>query len=112
MNRFAAHKWMPYFLLVLATFLVWGHTVKFQFVWDDEFFIQKLYSVRSVAHIPEMFYKIEAQASRPHDFNVFRPIRTAVYALLHALGGKPEPQPWLYHLANVTSHAATAMQKG
>jgi hypothetical protein len=109
MNRFFALKWPPYLLLGLATLLVWGQAVTFRFVWDDEFFIQNLPSVRSLKYIPEMFYRPEAQATHPNDFQVFRPIRTAHYALLCFLGGKETPQPWIYHLANVLWHGATAM---
>jgi len=109
MNRFLALKWPPYLLLGLATLLVWGQTVMFDFVWDDEFFIWKLPSVRSLKHVPEMFYRPEAQATHPNDFRVFRPLRTAHYALLCFLGGKETPQPWIYHLANVLWHGGTAM---
>jgi hypothetical protein len=109
MNLFLAKKWPPFLLLGIATVLVWGHTVTFAFVWDDEFFIRDLASVRSLKHVPEMFYRLDAQATRPNDFRVFRPIRTAFYALLHFLGGKEVPQPWIYHLANVLWHGGTAM---
>ncbi len=106
---FFAKKWPPYLLLGLVTLLIWGHTVTFDFVWDDEFFIQNLPSVHSLRHIPEMFYRLDAQATRSGDFRVFRPIRTAHYAVLHFLGGREVPQPWIYHLANVLWHGATAM---
>lgn len=109
MSGFFSRRWPPFLLLALATALVWGQTVKFDFVWDDNFFICDLPSVRSLKHIPEMFYQIEAQAVHPHDFVVFRPIRTAFYAVLCLLGGKAEPQPWIFHLANVLWHGATAM---
>ena len=95
--------------LGIGDLVVWGHTVTFDFVWDDEFFIRDLPSVRSLKHVPEMFYRLDAQATRPNDFRVFRPIRTAFYALLHFLGGKETPQPWIYHLANVLGHGGTAM---
>jgi hypothetical protein len=109
MNRFLALKWPPYLLLAMATLLVWGHTIRFDFVWDDEFFILDLQSVRSLRHIPEMFYRLDAQATLPGDFKVFRPIRTAHYALLHCLAGQDVPPPWIYHLANVLWHGGTAM---
>jgi hypothetical protein len=109
MSRFLAKKWPPFLLLVIATLLVWGQTVTFSFVWDDDYFIRDLPSVRSVRHIPEMFYRLDAQATLPEDFRVFRPIRTAHYALLHFLDGQEIPQPWIYHLANVLWHGGTAM---
>jgi len=109
MNLFLAKKWPPFLLLGIAAFLVWGHTVTFDFVWDDGFFIRDLPSVRSLKHVPEMFYRLDAQATHPNDFRVFRPVRTSLYALLHFLGGKETPQPWIYHLANVLGHGGTAM---
>jgi len=109
MNRFLNLKWSPYLLLGVAVLLVWGHTVKYEFVWDDMFFIRDLPSVRSVKNIPAMFTSIEAQATDPYLFRVFRPIRTAHYALLHALDGHEVPQSWIFHLTNVLWHGATAM---
>ncbi|HTY87075.1 MAG TPA: tetratricopeptide repeat protein [Candidatus Acidoferrum sp.] len=109
MNRFLARSWPPYVLLGLAVLLVWGQTIWFDFVWDDEYFIRDLPSVRSLSHIPEMFYRLDAQATLPDDFRVFRPIRTAHYALLHSLAGREIPPPWIYHLANVLWHAGTVM---
>jgi hypothetical protein len=109
MNRFLEKRWPPFLLVALAALVVWGHTVTFGFVWDDIFFIRDLPSVRSLANLPQMFTSIEAQASDPYLFRVFRPVRTAQYALLHALDGHEVPQPWIFHLANVLWHAATAM---
>jgi protein O-mannosyl-transferase len=108
MNRFFALKWPPFLLLGLATLLVWGHTIRFDFVWDDAYFIRDLSSVRSLRHVPEMFYRLEAQATSDK-FRIFRPIRTAHYALLHSITGREVPQPWIFHLANVAWHGGTAM---
>lgn len=102
-------KWPAFLLLAMATALVWGQTVRFEFVWDDQFFIRELPSIRSLANIPSMFWQLDAQAVHASDFVVFRPIRTALYAILYAIGGSTEPQPWIYHLANVVCHGATAM---
>ena len=109
MNRLLAKKWAPFLFLGIVTLLVWGQTVEFGFVWDDTFFIRDLQSVRSLQHIPEMFYRLDAQSSMPGGFVIFRPIRTGVYALLHFLDGQEVPQPWIYHLANVLWHGAAAM---
>ena len=99
----------PYLLLALVTLSVWGQTVRFEFVWDDNYFIRDLQSVRSLRHVPEMFYRLDAQSTVPDGFVLFRPIRTLHYALLHTLGGAAVPQPWIYHLANVLWHGAAAM---
>jgi tetratricopeptide (TPR) repeat protein len=109
MHWFFIKKWPPFLLIGVVTLVTWGQTVTFQFVWDDGCFIRDLQSVRSLRHIPEMFYRLDAQATLPDDFRVFRPIRTAHYALLHFLDGREVPQPWIYHLANVCWHGGTAM---
>lgn len=99
----------PQLLIALTVLLVWGHTVGYEFVWDDRQFIQELPSIRSLKNIPEVFYSLAAQSSFPEGFKLFRPLRTAHYALLYFLGGKGDPQPWLFHLANLIWHAGTAM---
>lgn len=108
-QRIVANKWTPYIALLAATLVVWIQTVGFQFVWDDNYFIRDLQSIRSLKNIPGMFYRLDAQATLPEKFLVFRPIRTAHYALLYWLGHSEMPQPWLFHLANVLWHGATAM---
>jgi tetratricopeptide (TPR) repeat protein len=40
---------------------------------------------------------------------MFRPVRTVHFALLRALGGRPEPQAWIFHLANLLWHMAAAI---
>jgi tetratricopeptide (TPR) repeat protein len=102
-------RWFPYVLIGLATLLVWGQTVSFHFVWDDEYFIRDLQSIRSLRHVPEMFTRLDAQSSLPEGFVLFRPIRTVHYALLYWLGQSAEPRPWIYHLANVLWHGGAAM---
>lgn len=109
LHELLARRWVPILLLALATAAVWGHTVTFEFVWDDHYFITELECVRSLRRIPSMFWALEAQGTKPLVFQIFRPLRTAHYALLHFLGGQSEPQAWIFHLANVLWHGATAV---
>ncbi len=96
-------------LLLCLTLLVWGRTVTFDFVWDDHSFIENLGAVRSLRNIPRMFYDINAQAVDGMFFRVFRPLRTAAYAVLFAIERSTRPRAWLYHLANVVAHAAVVL---
>jgi protein O-mannosyl-transferase len=109
----AKQQWLrgafPYALIVAATLIVWGHTTRFQFVWDDRQFIQELESIRSIQSVPAMFYRLDAQSSYPEGFKLFRPLRTVHYAVNFWLGGKPEPQPWIFHVTNLLWHAGAAM---
>ncbi|NOY82007.1 MAG: tetratricopeptide repeat protein [Kiritimatiellaeota bacterium] len=96
-------------LLLCLTLLVWGRTVTFDFVWDDHSFIENLGAVRSLRNIPRMFYDINAQAVDGMFFRVFRPLRTAMYAVLFAIERSSRPQAWLYHLANIMAHAGVVL---
>ncbi|HYV28584.1 MAG TPA: hypothetical protein VFA77_13690, partial [Candidatus Eisenbacteria bacterium] len=102
-------RFLPQLLIVLTAAVVWGHTVRFEFVWDDKFFIERLESIRSFKSIPEIFTSLAAQSSFPEGFVLFRPLRTVHYALLFQLGGGEPPKPWLFHLANVVWHGAAAV---
>jgi len=108
-RRLVSARGFPFLLLGLATLVVWGQTVQFAFVWDDKYFIKELPVLRSWSRFPEIFYRLDAQSTLPQGFLLFRPVRTAMYALLYHLGGHEAPQAWLYHLANVLWHGATAM---
>src|SRR5215212_8174762 len=99
----------PRVLLVLLVLLVWGQSIGFQFVWDDKYFIKDLTSIRSLASVPEIFYRLDAQSSYPEGFVLFRPLRTLHYAILFALGGGEAPKPALYHFANLAWHAAATL---
>jgi hypothetical protein len=95
-------------LIGLFTVLLWGQTVRFAFVWDDQIYIAQNKSIRSLANIPKFFYSMDAQSAERPSVS-YRPLRNTVYAMLDALGGKPTPQPWIFHLADVLWHAAAAM---
>ena len=100
----------PYFVLIgLVTLVVWGRSIQYEFVWDDHYFIVENKSVRSLKNIPSMFFSLQAQAASAERFKVFRPLRTAQYAVLYALGGKSMPQPRPFHIANLLWHAAAGM---
>ncbi len=105
-EQFLRKAWFPYLVIGIISFLVWGPTVRFDFVWDDHLYITQNKSIRSLRNLPEMFYSPDAQASETAP--LFRPLRTAHFAILNALAGKPLPQPWIFHLANILWHTAAA----
>ncbi len=98
-----------YTIIAVVTFLVWGQTIGYDFVWDDHLFITRNNSVYSLKNIPAMFYSLDAQSAMPDLCKLFRPLRTVLYAVFHALGGHSAPLPWIFHLANVIWHMGTAM---
>ena len=102
-------RFWPQFLIVAAVLLVWGRTVTYDFVWDDQSFVTELQSIRSLSNVPEMFYRRDAQSAVPAEFPLFRPLRTVQYALLFQLGGGEAPRAWLFHLNNLAWHCAAAL---
>ncbi|HUD47389.1 MAG TPA: tetratricopeptide repeat protein [Candidatus Baltobacteraceae bacterium] len=95
-------------LIGLFTLLLWGQTTRYAFVWDDQIYIAQNMSIRSLANIPKIFCRMDAQSSERPSIS-YRPLRNTVYALLRALGGRPTPQPWIFHLANVLWHGTAAV---
>jgi protein O-mannosyl-transferase len=106
-ERCAAPRVWPCYLLVgLLTLLVWGPTVGYDFVWDDHLLVLENPSIRSLKNIPAMFVSLAMQSGELAPS--YRPVRTAWYDLLYALGGNAA-RPWIFHLSNVLWHIAAAM---
>jgi hypothetical protein len=107
MEKYLSRTWFCCALIGLFTLLVWGTTAGFGFVWDDSLLVVQNTSIRSLKNVPEFFTSVKAQSAEQAPS--FRPTRTAFYALLYAIGDQPEPQPWIFHLANVLWHGLAAM---
>lgn len=109
-RAFRVKRLFPYIALALLTLVLWGRTVRYEFVWDDQYFIVANESLTSLTNIPRYFRDISTQAAAgwAEEFKVFRPLRNVHYALLTAVGGG-EPRPWLFHLANVLWHTASVL---
>src|SRR5512132_1538001 len=109
MGASSIRRFGPQLLIVCAVLFVWGSTVTYDFVWDDQSFITELRSIRSVGNVGQMFYRLDAQSAVPEEFVLFRPLRTLQYALLFQLGGGEPPKAWLFHLNNVVWHTIAAL---
>ena len=97
----------PRAVILAAVAIVWGPTLRFDLVWDDYFFIQANDAIRSLTNLPRILASLDAQAALADGFRVYRPLRTAHYALLYFAGGG-EVRPVLFHLANICWHGAAA----
>jgi protein O-mannosyl-transferase len=102
-------RWLDCLLIAFATLAVWGHTIQFQFAWDDRQFIVENESIRSWEQLPAMLSRRGGQSSLPEHFCLYRPVRTVAYAVLNQIGGGPLPNPKVFHIANVLGHAIAAM---
>jgi hypothetical protein len=95
-------------LIGIFALLLWGQTVSYDFVWDDQIYITQNKSIRSLANIPKIFSRQEAQSAENPSIS-YRPLRNTVYAILTALGGEATPKAWIFHLANVLWHATASI---
>ncbi|MGD0812517.1 MAG: tetratricopeptide repeat protein [Verrucomicrobiota bacterium] len=107
LEKYLSRTWACCGLIWLFTILVWGNTVRFGFVWDDSVLVVQNTSIRSLKNLPAIFTSVKAQSAEV--VPSFRPVRTAFYALLQAIGGRAEPQAWIFHLSNVLWHGLAAM---
>jgi hypothetical protein len=108
MEKYLSKNWFCCCCIGLFALLLWGQTVRYGFVWDDDILILQNKSIRSPANLPGFFWRRDLQSSEALPSS-YRPVRNAVYTILYALEGKETPRPWIYHLANVLWHGAAAM---
>ncbi len=91
MKRHAA----PVLALIAFSLALYANAFHNQFVWDDTFFIVESREIRSI-DLPRFF----SEGSE----NLYRPLRTALYALTYRWGGL---DPAAYHLVGKTMNALT-----
>ncbi len=109
LKQLLGRRCTPFCVIGLVSLILWGHTMQFELVWDDRYFIEENQSIRSLSSIPDMFLTKDAQSSFPEGFVLFRPLRTVHYCLLYLAGGGDSPKAWLYHLTNILWHAVAGM---
>src|SRR5215472_283169 len=85
-------------LLIGVVLLAYGNTLLNSFTLDDEHFILRNAAVTG--------FSARGLFAPDKDFNLFRPVTFATYALNWAAGGV---HPWGYHLLNVLLHVAVTL---
>lgn len=95
-------QFLPYVLLAAAAILLYGRSVGFDFVWDDEYFVVRNPAIRSWNCVPSYFTDGKVYAGgiwAP----MYRPLRNVSYLLDYSVGGL---KPSVFHAHNVALHAA------
>lgn len=89
--------------LIPATlaFLVYFNCYQNEFLWDDEFLIQKNNYITSWNNIAEIFIGSSSSGSGGKD-NFYRPIQLVYYTFIYNLFGST---PWGFHFGNILLHA-------
>ncbi len=90
-------------LLVLLSLIVFGNSVRGDFVWDDEVQVVKNPAIRSLAGVPSAFGSAfwDFAVSAETQTNFYRPVQTVTYAVAYSIAGLA---PWSYHLLSILYH--------
>lgn len=102
--------WVCLSVIVLGL-AVWGASVRYGFVWDDQYFIQNNTSLRSVRFLPRYFHDASTAASSDmaSQFSLFRPLRNVSWMVDYQLAGL---RPGWWHFHNVLLHLLNAWLVG
>lgn len=93
-------------LIIIIGAIVFNNALKNDFVWDDEFFIEKNTYIRSLKFIPAYFTKKEALAEGVLSGENYRPFLPFSYAIDYCFW---KLNPFGYHLTNVVFHIINAL---
>ena len=85
--------------------LFYSNALTGEFLYDDEFLIQKNQIIQNVNRLPEAFLGSSTSGSGGKD-SFYRPLQTVSYSLIHALFGL---DPFWFHFLNVFVHFLNAV---
>ncbi|HMN66996.1 MAG TPA: tetratricopeptide repeat protein [Bdellovibrionales bacterium] len=105
MKRFEENPYFYPLLLVAATFLTYAGIYDFQFLYDDEFLIQKNRFLESFSYLGDIFTSNSTGGAGFKD-SFYRPMQTLAYLLVRQIF---DGERWAHHLLNVGLHAANAV---
>ena len=107
----ARHLWLGGIVVFAAAWLLYAHTLKFDFIWDDFGSIVHNQALPDWSKALRSFWECPALPGSQYDPSQletqnYRPLRTIVHAAIyHAAGADPL---W-YHFFNVSGHATVAL---
>ncbi|MFH1850058.1 MAG: tetratricopeptide repeat protein [archaeon] len=90
-------------IIILGT-IVYANSFGNQFIWDDEFLIQKNIYIRDWKYLPRIFASNTRSGFLEQD-NFYRPIHLSLYLVIYQLSGL---HTFGYHLANLVLHLANS----
>jgi len=88
------------FLIVLLGIISYSNIYSHEFLWDDEFLIQKNQFIRSFDNFSKIFSTCSGAGAGRLD-NFYRPMQLVVYTIIYSLVGL---KPWLFLFTNVLLH--------
>ena len=93
------------FALGLFALLLWTYSNHFHnpFQFDDDHTIVSNKFIRDIKNIPLFFKDVRTTSSLPAS-QTYRPFLTTLNAIDYWIGGKPEPDPFYYHISIFSSY--------
>ncbi|MBN3038085.1 MAG: tetratricopeptide repeat protein [Candidatus Omnitrophica bacterium] len=91
-------------LIVALGFVVYGNSLKGEFVWDDEHLIEKNVYIRSFSHLGDIFSKDISGVEGKYGF--YRPLQLLSYMFDYAIW---KFNVFGYHLTNIILHILVAL---
>lgn len=88
------------FLIIVLGLIIYANSLTGQFIWDDEYLVQKNVLIRNWSNLPKILTnEIGAGAGKP--FNYYRPLHVASYIIDYSLWGLNVTG---YHLTSIILH--------
>ncbi len=98
-------KFLPYFILTTAIMASYWNCLHNEFVWDDEFLIEKNSYLRSFEHLPKMLTSNSTAGFGGVD-NFYRPTQNIYYLFIFQAFGYNKVA---FHLGNLLLHLLNAL---
>lgn len=89
-----------FLLIILGTLYIYSRALTGPFIWDDEHFVLRNPSIRTVTNIPDYFISKDTY-SMDGDFIIYRPLRNVSYLIDYILFGL---NPFGFHVINLLLH--------
>ncbi|MBI5642244.1 MAG: tetratricopeptide repeat protein [Deltaproteobacteria bacterium] len=107
-KRDDSNLWTHLFVLLVILVAVYYNSLGNGFVADDNGFVKDNTSIRSLTNIPDFFFSPKSMAAADAEWGtiIYRPLRTASYAIDYAIFGL---KPYGYHLVNLLLHMGASV---
>ncbi len=99
-QKIKSHKLLPYFLITVAVALSYFNALENDFIWDDEFLIEKNAYLRDFGYLPKMLVSNSTAGFGGKD-NFYRPTQNILYLFIYQAFGYSKIA---FHLGNILIH--------
>mgnify|MGYP001766070510 CR=1 FL=1 len=100
--------WIGLILIFLAIlgFFIYANVLSGDFIWDDEYLVQKSEATRDLANLPLLFQQDVNGFEQTSSFGYYRPLAISLYALGYFIAGLDVR---IYHFINIFVHVLATL---